>query len=242
MIKYTALATMLAVILLTSRISVADNEFECMIEPYEMVDLSSQVPGILDTINVERGDIVEEGAELARLKSGIEKASVDLARARVEFGERKVVRNEELYKKALISIQEKDEMETELKVSELQLREQEERLKLRTIRSTVKGIVMERLLGPGEYVGENPIFKIARIDPLHVEVIAPVSRYGMIKKGMRAEVRPEEPVGGKYRGKVVIVDQVIDAASGTFGVRVELPNPSHKLPAGLQCTIRFLNK
>jgi RND family efflux transporter MFP subunit len=242
MIKYPALAVILMVILLIPKISAADDEFECMIEPYEMVDLSSQVPGILDKVSVERGDFVEEDAELARLKSGVENASVDLARARVEFAERKVVRNEELHKKQLISIHEKDEMETELKVYKLQLLEEEERLKLRTIRSTVKGVVMERMLGPGEYVGENPIFKIARIDPLHVEVIAPVSRYGMIKKGMRAKVIPEEPVGGKYIGRVVIVDQVIDAGSGTFGVRIELPNRNHKLPAGLRCNVSFISK
>lgn len=242
MFKYKIFILIPAVILITRGNSLADNEFECMIEPYELVELSSQVPGVLDKINVERGDIVKEGTELASLKSGVALASVALARARVAFGKRKVVRNEELHKKELISSHEKDEMETELEVSRLQLREEEERLKLRTIHSTVKGVIMERLLSPGEYVGENPIFKIARIDPLNIEVIAPMGIYGTIKKGMRAEVMPEEPVGGKYRGKVVIVDQVIDAASGTFGVRVELPNPSHKLPAGLQCTIRFLSK
>ncbi len=45
----------------------------------------------------------------------------------------------------------------------------------------------------------------------------------------------DAPVGGSYPAKVVIVDQVIDAASGTFGVRVELPNPKLELPAGLKC-------
>jgi hypothetical protein len=35
------------------------------------------------------------------------------------------------------------------------------------------------------------------------------------------------------------VDRVVDAASGTFGVRLQLPNPGYRLPAGLKCEIRF---
>jgi hypothetical protein len=36
-----------------------------------------------------------------------------------------------------------------------------------------------------------------------------------------------------------VVDPVIDAASGTFGVRLELPNSDYRLPAGLRCKVRF---
>jgi hypothetical protein len=32
---------------------------------------------------------------------------------------------------------------------------------------------------------------------------------------------------------------VVDAASGTLGVRLELPNPGYRLPAGLKCKVRF---
>ena len=39
--------------------------------------------------------------------------------------------------------------------------------------------------------------------------------------------------------KVSIVDRVVDASSGTFGVRLELPNPGHRLPGGLKCRVRF---
>jgi multidrug efflux pump subunit AcrA (membrane-fusion protein) len=41
-------------------------------------------------------------------------------------------------------------------------------------------------------------------------------------------------VGGVYKAKATIVDKVVDAASGTFGVRLELPNPDYKLPPGLK--------
>ena len=210
-----------------------------LIEPSDVIEVSSQVPGIIEQVPVERGDRIRQGQTLAVLKSGVETAQVELARARLDFGKRRVLRNQELYEKQLISIHEKDEMETEVRIMELQLREALERLELRTIASPIQGIVVERHLGPGEYIGEGSIMRIARIDPLNVEVVVPVEYYGSIEKGMKAEVRPEEPLGNSQQGMVVIVDEVIDAASGTFGVRVRLPNPGHRLPAGLNCQVRF---
>lgn len=62
---------------------------------------------------------------------------------------------------------------------------------------------------------------------------------GAIKVGMQADITPENPVGQVYKAKVTIVDRVIDAASGTFGVRLELPNPKYLLPAGLKCKVSF---
>ena len=220
--------------------SCAADESEGMIYPNEVVKVSSQVSGIIEEVLVERGDIVTNGQVLARLKSGVEKASVELARANVAFLKRKAERNVELAKKRLISEHEHDELVNELKKAELQLEEAQERLKLRTIASTIDGVVTERLMAPGDYVGETPIMKLASLNPLRVEVIAPARRYGAIRKGMKAEIRPEAPVGGVYIGKVTIVDRVIDAASSTFGVRIELANPKLKVPSGLRCRVRFL--
>jgi hypothetical protein len=41
------------------------------------------------------------------------------------------------------------------------------------------------------------------------------------------------------KAKVAVVDQVFDAASGTIGVRLELPNPDLRLPAGIHCRVHF---
>ena len=43
-------------------------------------------------------------------------------------------------------------------------------------------------------------------------------------------------------GSVTIVDRVFDAGGGTFGIRLDLPNPHHVLAAGLHCTLRFLQE
>ena len=103
----------------------------------------------------------------------------------------------------------------------------------------LNGVVVERFLHPGEYVEDQPILKLAQVDPLNVEVILPVEMLGSVKVGMRATVKPEAPVTGFYSAKVKIVDKVVDAASGTFGVRLELPNPDYQLPPGLKCKVVF---
>ncbi len=217
-------------------------DFEGMIEPFEIVKVSSQVPGIIEEIPVERGDTVKKGQVVARLKAGIEKANVSQVRAQAEFLRRKLARNKDLIETKHVSEHEKDELETELAKNEALLQDALEKLELRTIRSTVDGVVVKRELSAGEYVSDKPILVIAQINPLNVEVVIPARRYGSVVKGMSAEVRPEAPVGGVYHGKVVIVDRVIDAASGSYAVRVELPNHGMKLPAGLKCRVRFLKK
>ncbi len=239
---------------------------DCVIEPNQLVEVSSAVTGVMDILKVKRGDFVKKGQILATLKSRIEKATVELARARAErdqaikaktarseFTRRRLERNKELYRKKLISEQVVDEAETEAllaelelgeflenrTIAELELRRALESLEIRTIRSPFAGVVIDVSVVPGESIENRPLLKIASIDPLNVEVIAPVSQFGKIKEGMSAKVILEEPIGGQYTAKVVIVDKVIDAASGTFGIRLKLQNHDYKLPAGLRCQVSF---
>jgi membrane fusion protein, multidrug efflux system len=215
-------------------------DLDGLIEPYEVVEISSQVPGVLEEVLVKRGDIVAEGQILARLKDDLEKIAVRLAQARLEFSVRQSKRNEELYESQLISQRDKDEIETEILINRLAHEDAEAKLAMRTIRSPIAGVVVERSLAPGESVAGRPVFTVAQINPLNVELIVPVERFGSVARGMKAEVRPEAAVGGVYTGTVTIVNQLVDAASGTFGIRIELPNPDHKLPAGLKCMVRIL--
>ena len=240
----------------------------CLIQPKMVLKLGSQVPGLISEMLVDRGAVIKQGDVLARIESGVEQAELSIAqaraandstiqsdRAKVEFQKHKQERSDELRKSAAMSISNAEEAETAEKVAEGDLREAQinqelarlevvrsaELLKLRTIRSPINGVVVERTLGPGEYVGSDQthLLTIAEIDPLYVEVYVPVSQFGKIRVGAPAEVFPE--IGGRYVAHVTVVDQVFDAASATIGVRLELPNPDYKLPAGLKCQVQFSN-
>ena len=88
-------------------------------------------------------------------------------------------------------------------------------------------------------IQQTPVMSLAQIDPLRVEVAVPVDYFGKIRVGMTAQVEWEDPIGSVQPATVKIVDPVLDAASGTIGVRLELPNPKHSLPAGTKCSVRF---
>jgi RND family efflux transporter MFP subunit len=243
------------------------SHFDCVIEPSETVDLGSPVTGVIQKIHVERGDVVEAGDAVAELESDVERAAADLARARTrlqgtiksreasyELGQRRNERVNRLFKGETLSADLRDQTQTEARIAELGLLEAQEQRRLatlelqqalallsrRTIRSPVSGVVMSRELTAGEVVvDEKTILTIAQIDPLRVEVVLPSALYGSVQKGTRAAVEPE--LGDQVHiASVSIVDRVVDAASGTFGVQLELPNPDHSIPGGLHCQVRFL--
>ncbi|WP_158537642.1 efflux RND transporter periplasmic adaptor subunit [Bradyrhizobium sp. MOS003] len=141
-----------------------------------------------------------------------------------------------------VASQDLREAQANLRIALLEVLRAEEVLKLRSVRSPIDGVVAERNLLGGEYAYDQaPIMTIAQINPLNVEVFVPIALYGTIKVGMEAAVTGEAPVSGRYVAKVEVIDPLIDARSGTFGIRPLLPNPDNKLPAGLRCKVEFPN-
>ena len=240
---------------------------DCVLEPYEVVELGSPVNGVIQTIYVERNSLVKKGQVLADLESDVEKATVELAgaragltaeiqlrRAAVEFNQRTQARIDELHEKKAVPFHVKDETDTDLsksrwqflkakdaqRLAALELAKANAILRLRTIRSPIDGVVVARHKAVGEFVEEQPILRLAQIDPLRVDVIAPVELFGSIREGMHAEVALEHHEKAMYTATVTMVDPVVDAASGTFDVRLELPNPNYGIPSGLKCDLRFV--
>ena len=120
------------------------------------------------------------------------------------------------------------EQETQ-KLNQLELAKDEATLDERTIRSPMDGIITEKKLSAGEFINqEGYVVAVARLDPLHVETYLPVATYGHVAVGTTGTVYPNPPIGGKYGAAVTIVDRVFDPSSGTYGVRLDLPNPDRK--------------
>lgn len=246
--------------------------FECLIEPMQTVELASPVTGILNEVMVGRADLIKKGQILAGLESGAEEIAVEIARfksvqqgpekiakARVDFALRKFNRRHEMVRERLMPVQERDDAEAELRLSEAEfLQEKETRqlailehqqqlklLELRNIRSPFDGVVLDQMVYPGEVVepsSNRAIFRIAQLSPLKVRVIVPKDHFGRISSGMLAEVVPERPVEGMFEAHVDSIDRMIDAASGTFVIMLNLPNPDFSIPAGIKCNAKFVNQ
>lgn len=241
--------------------------YDCVIEPYVVIDLGSAADGVIEEMLVSRGDQVTVGQPVARLESEAERAAlriaearangyvrIDLARNQITLIEKEARRTQTLAAKNLTAANILETVMSRLKQAqlELQLAEYQRNIavleKLRTelelerriLRSPIDGVVMRLLIGPGEYVySQVQIVRIARINPLHVEVFLPTELYPSLSVGEEAQIRPAAPVGGEYTAKIIAIDRVFDAASDTFGVRLSLSNPGDRLPAGVDCQVEF---
>lgn len=243
-----------------------EHEFDCMISPNDVVDIGSAITGLIESVYVERGDYVEQGQMLAMLESNVEQAAVKVARARAErevniragqanlsLSRKRQERARQLYESNSLSKDLGDQANTEARLAELELEraradhqlaslELEQAiaaLKRRVILAPVSGLVVERLMSPGEVVERETIMRIAEIDVLRVEVILPSRLFGSVESGDVATLVPEPPYDTPRSAEVAIVDRIIDGASGTFGVRLLLPNEDHDLPGGLRCRVSF---
>lgn len=240
----------------------------CLIEPENVADLGSPVIGIVEQLKADRGDLVKRGQVVAVLRSDVERAATEVARSRAlanaelqaavsnrNFAEQKFKRTTDLVARNFLSKHAMDEASNELRIAEQKVVQAQQQLKvwerelgmaeaqlgLRNLKSPFDGVVTERYLSLGERMEEKPIFRIAQIDPLRVEVIVPAALFGTIKVGSTANVKPALESIPPQTATVTLVDRIVDAASNTFRVRLRLPNPDSSLPAGLRCKIDFGN-
>ena len=234
----------------------------CLIEPHSVSDVGSPVVGVIEAIHVERGDRVQAGQPVATLRADVERVSVTVAQGRAqaqgelraaeanaELARQKLVRAQDLANQQFISSQALEQARAEAMVAEnrlTQAREQRDiyirehelaraQLGLRTIRSPSTGVVADRYLSPGERVEEKPMFRIAVVDPLRVEVVLPASLFAVMQKGTVIRITPDFPKAQARLARVTVVDRLVEGASNTFRVRLALPNADGSLPAGLRC-------
>ena len=243
--------------------------FECVMEPYQVVEIRSSVEGLIEKVHVKRGDMVKAGQVLVDLESNAEQSAAEMARYRsrmegriasaknrLEYAIKKFDRAEELQKQRFVTAQSRDEAEAERRIAESELKEATENqefaqreyrhsmdlLNRRVLRSPFSGVVVDRMLNPGDLAeagtGRKPILKLAEVERLRVEVVLPVELFGKLRVGGSATVIPDG-IGGRYQARITVVDTVFDSASATFGVRLELPNPKGARAAGVRCRIEF---
>mgnify|MGYP000213686761 CR=1 FL=1 len=239
--------------------------FECLIEASQVVEIRSSVDGVIAAVNVQRGDPVRKGQALVELSSAAERIAVESARYRsvmegqvssarnrIDYATKKLARATELAQQNYGSAQARDEAEAERRLAESELqaalenrelaridhKRAVEQLALRTMTSPFNGVVVDRMLNPGDLAesgsGRKPVLKVAQIDPLRVDIVLPASVFGQVKPGLKASV---VPVGSsaRYAASVKLVDKLIDAGSGTFVARLELPNSNQAIPGGVRC-------
>jgi RND family efflux transporter MFP subunit len=234
----------------------------CLIEPQRVADVGAPGYGVIEEVMVERGQAVRRGQPLVVLRSDVERANVDAARQRAgaeaeiaaavasrDVARIKLKRTQELLQLGFASGLELDTAKGEFEVADQrlaqaresqmvasrELKSAEAQLQQRTIRAPFDGVVTDRLTQPGERADGRPLVRLAMLNPLRVEVIVPASLYGQLREGQAIGIQPDFAGADLMQAQVQQIDRLIDAASGTFRVRMSLPNPKREIPAGVRC-------
>lgn len=266
MIARPLLASCLLAAIFAAPAAAEETTLDCLANPAQKVDVGSSATGVIAAALVKRGDRVHKGDVIARLDSTIEEADVAVAAAQAEGTELQDAQQAKLdvaeanYERAkalvnsgsvtqsqleqlqaLVAVARSD-LATEtrrLALARIELDRARAVLSLRTIASPIDGFVVSVNTQPGEFLRQDStLMTIVETDPLYIEAYAPVDLFGRIRQGDTGTVTLDQPAGTSLAAKVTVVDPVFDAASGTFGFRLELANPDDKLPAGQRCQVK----
>jgi RND family efflux transporter MFP subunit len=232
----------------------------------QTVDIAPRTGGRLLDVNVKLGDRVRRGQVLAKVedreiveqvrqaeasqevsKATIRQREADLNVARVNFD-----RSKNLFERQLLAKQALDDAESrylaalaQVDLSKAQLtqndaRLQELRINLENTRvvSPVDGFVGKRTVDPGAMVNTNTaIASVVDISKLRLVANVVEKDLRMVSPGDMAVVEVDAYPGEKFNGKIARVSPVLDPATRTAAMEVEIPNAEYKLKPGMYARI-----
>jgi RND family efflux transporter MFP subunit len=228
----------------------------------ERIELSPRFVGIVKWIGVKKGDPVAKDQIVVTLDDAEQAArvaeadgAVAAAAARVEKSELDLRRAEQL--RGVDSDKIIDDARIERAAARAALRQAEGQLALArayldwtVIRSPIDGVVLEKLVEPGELVspqsfggprGPSTAF-LALADPadLQVEIDVSEAELAKIRAGQPCRVSPEAYPDRRYRGRVAEIAPEANRAKGTLQVKVQIENPDPFLVPEFTARVDFL--
>lgn len=233
--------------------------------PYRDVQLAAPEAGILEQLEVKRGDRVVAGQKVAFLARGLVRARLAIALARASDGtavamrqaelslsERRHLRMKELAKRGSARADEVARVEVELAIAKarleaaraevailkLEVEASRAQLAQREVVSPISGVVADVLVEVGERVSmsEPAVMRVVDTSKLRLRVNMPIARARQLTIGAELPVL-EVGSGKQARGRVVFVSPDADAASATVQVELLLPNAQGALQSGARCRI-----
>lgn len=230
------------------------------LKPKEQVDVTPKSTGRVERIHVHVGDRVRVGDLIAELErdeleqqvrraeAAIEVTRASLAQRRAELANAEAVlgRAEKLRAGGLIAPQDYEMQKTQaavvrsqVKLSEAQVRQAEAELRELKIRleqtriyAPIRGQVAARYVDVGALVSPNtPIVKIVNLQTLITSANVPEREVGKLRVGNRALVRVDAFRDRGFTGRVARIAPVLDAATRSANIEIEIPNPGSLLKA-----------
>ncbi|MBU1336523.1 MAG: efflux RND transporter periplasmic adaptor subunit [Devosia sp.] len=209
----------------------------------------AETAGIVDDVHVSKGQKVAVGdllctldqgtraAAVAQAKAGIEQANAGLAQAQSDFDT-----NAELRAKGLAAPNTARQLEVALSAAKASvsaaqaaLDNAQAELDRTVIHAKVAGVVQDPLAVAGAMLAMGqPCATIVQLDPMVFIGQVPEARIGLAKLGLAANVKTI--TDQQVEGKVTYISATADAATRSFPVEIELPNPDGSIRDGITAT------
>jgi len=232
------------------------------------VEAVPKVAGRLETVSVKLGDRVSRGQQIAKVEDSELQEQVRQAQASYEVGaatirqreadlrlaQSNLDRSRNLFERQLIPRQTFDDTDARYQAAAAQLdlakaqfaqagaRLDELKINVAntTITSPVSGFIGRRLLDPGAWVTPNSSF-ISIVDIATVRLVANIVEKDLrrVATGMRADVGVDAFPGEIFVGRIARVAPVLDPATRTAQIEIEIDNPQFRLKPGMYATVNF---
>ena len=197
------------------------------------VTVSADLPGIVDKISFESGQMVPAGAVLVRLDTKQEEAQLAAAQAAKDLAALNLKRAQDLVKQGIQAQSDLDRLLAEHKQAEAKIGEIRATIARKTIRAPFAGVLGIRQVNLGQYLeGGAAIVPLQAVRPVYVNFSVPQQQLGVLKVGSPLHV-VAEGAGIGADGKVTAVDSVVNEQTRNVQVQATLANADGKLRPGM---------
>ncbi|MEK7684889.1 MAG: efflux RND transporter periplasmic adaptor subunit [Verrucomicrobiota bacterium] len=206
----------------------------------ELVDVKSEIDGLVNKLGFEDGQPVKQGDLLVQLDDSKLAAAVAQAEANFQLSQANLKRQQELTERKVISRQEFDQAAAGYKVNEATLELKKRELKDTRIYAPYEGVMGARLVSPGQVISKNTaIGALVDLDPVKVEFNVPERFLGQLRTGQEVEIGLAAFPGEKFQGEVHFIAPQIDPNLRTATVRGRIANPTHRLKPGMFASLNL---
>ena len=208
------------------------------VRPDLATPVRAEAGGIVEAVPTPKGSTVRAGDVIARIAPAERSAQLAQARADVERTRQELERVRSLLGNGFATQARVEESRAAVAAAEAQLAQAEAAVGDLVVRAPAAGVLNELMVDPGEVVqsGEE-VARIVDTDPLVVELRVPQRSVAEVEVGQEAAV--DFVTGQSREGRVRFVSANAEAATRTFAVEVEVPNPERDVPAGISAEVRL---
>jgi len=210
------------------------------IEPNSVVRVSAEVPGRIEQITGLEGRAVKAGDKLAELNTDLLKASLDQARASMDFDARELLRVKDLLARGGATSMEHDQARAKADASKAMFDAARAQLDRAVIHAPTSGVLNRVPVEKGEYVTPGAVVaEIVETDPVLVVVEVPERDMRYIRVGQRETILADALGGKEFTGRIHYISAVADPASRTTRVEMVVPNGDGELKSGQIVTVHM---